>query len=144
MEPVDCCGLLENSSIWKNVIKVDVDDADPQSVLYSCFGKNHIAVATGPLLTISASNGKEFKETCDIEFDSSIEVICWGADATCLIVGDQCGNLHFVTVLGQLLFSHKVLASKYTSKYRVHKCNEFSFIESSTYLFLSKTLYNRE
>jgi hypothetical protein len=111
MEPVDCCGLFESLSIWKDRIKVDVDEANPQSVLYSCFGKSHIAIATGSILTIVY--GKGLKETCDIEFDNSIEVICWGADATCLIVGDQCGNLHFVTALGQLLFSHKVLASKY-------------------------------
>ena len=113
MTPLDCCGLLEISAKRRDAIKVDGDDLKSASFAYSQHGSCHIAVATGSVLTIATSlHSKTYEEKCEIELDNDIELVCWGIDAKCLIVGDSCGTLHFVTVLGELLFSHRVLSSK--------------------------------
>lgn len=114
MTAIDCCGLLGNSFKWSDVLTIENDDAKSGSYAYSQHGNSHIAVATGSVLTITIStNTDTYEELCNIELDNNIEVICWGFDAKCLIVGDRCGTLHFVTVAGDLLFSHRVLSSKW-------------------------------
>ena len=124
MASVDCRGLLENSSKWRDLISLDGEDTKCSTVAYSLHGNSRIAVATGSILSIGTSIGEagggKFDEKCEIELDNDVEVVCWGVDAACLIVGDTCGTLHFVTVSGDLLFSHRVLASKSPSFLLVH------------------------
>lgn len=113
MIAINCCGLLDGVSKWREAIKLEDDDVIPLSVVCSYHEKSHIAAATGTVLTVAKSNiGGKFENCFDMEIDYSIEVICWGVDASCLIAGDSCGSLHFITPTGELIFSHRILQSE--------------------------------
>jgi hypothetical protein len=116
MSMIDCSGLLSNASRWRDIIRIDNEDKSLRSYVYSRHGVDHLVVAVGSLLTISTLKGDTFEETSDMEFDNAIEAVCWGLNASCLIAGDDSGTLHFVTPSGELLFSHRVLASKLFGK----------------------------
>ena len=113
---LDCCGLLDNSAPWFDVVTVENLNIKSVTYAYSQYGSSHVAASIGSVLTIVDSKGVEDSEIYvkkyEIELDNDIELVCWGVDAKCLIVGDSCGTLHFVTVTGDLLFSHRVLSSK--------------------------------
>lgn len=113
MFALNCSGLLDETSKWCEAIKLEDDDVIPSSVVCSYHEKSHIAVASETVLTVAMSSiGKKFVNCFDLEIDHSIEVICWGVDASCLIAGDSCGSLHFITPMGELLFSHRILLSE--------------------------------
>ena len=113
---LECCGLLDNLALLSDVVTVENHEIKPDTYAYSQYGSSHVAASIGSVLTIVDSKRVADKETyvekCEIELDNDIELVCWGLDAKCLIVGDSCGTLHFVTVAGDLLFSHRVLSSK--------------------------------
>jgi hypothetical protein len=112
MIALNCCGLLDEVAKWREAIKLEDDDVIPLSVICSYHEKSHIAVATGTVLTVAKSTiGEKFEYCFDIEIDHSIEVTCWGVDASCLIAGDSRGSLHFITPKGELIFSHRILQS---------------------------------
>lgn len=111
---IDCSGLLEGSTIWREFVKIETEDKTPEVVESCNYDKNNMAVAVGTIITIVTD--KESKDgesnSNSIELDNVIQKMCWGTDGTCLIAGDECGTLHFITAIGQLLFSHRVTASK--------------------------------
>ena len=110
---MDCCGLLEGTAKRCPVVMVEGSETKTTSYAYSQYDSSRMAVAIGPELTIVTSlRMDKVEDKCEVEFDADIQIICWGVDAKCLIVGDSCGTLHFVTVTGELLFSRRVLSSK--------------------------------
>lgn len=114
MTTLDCRGLLGNVGMWCDSITVEEDDSKPSFVAYSRHGDCHLAVITGTVLTIAtALPGSKYQFVCEMEFENPIELICWGVDASCLIAGDACGSLHFITPSGQLIFSHRILSSRF-------------------------------
>lgn len=113
MAAMDCTGLLQNVNMWFDSIYVDEDDNKPSFIAYSRHGDNHLAVVTGTVLTIATSlPGSKYEVVCEMEFENPIELVCWGIDASCLIAGDVCGSLHFISPSGQLIFSHRILSSR--------------------------------
>ena len=113
MTALNCSGFLESSGKWSNAIKVDQEEANPNSIVYTSYGRGYLAVATGTVLTIATSARTTFENVVDIELDNFIDSVCWGDNASCLIAADVCGSLHFITPSGELLFSHRILPSKY-------------------------------
>lgn len=112
MIALNCCGLIDDDSKWRETIKLEDDDVTPLGVVCSYYEKSHIAVATGTVLTVAkCSVGDQFANCFDMEIDHSIEALCWGVNASCLIAGDSCGSLHFITPTGELIFSHRILQS---------------------------------
>ena len=112
MKALNCSGFLESLAKWSNAIKVDQEEANPNSIVYTSYGRGYLAVATGTVMTIATSTGTTFENVVDIELDNIIDSVCWGDSASCLIAADVCGSLHFITPSGELLFSHRILPSK--------------------------------
>lgn len=114
MATLDCCGLLENVGMWFDSITVDEVDNRLSFIAHSRHGDSHLAVVTGTVLTIATSlPGSKYEVVCEMEFENPIELVCWGVDASCIIAGDKCGTLHFITPSGQLIFSHRILPSRF-------------------------------
>ena len=89
---------------------------DSISELRAVFSENSsggvIATACGCTLSITqcnrgVDNTLSFIEEHALEFDNRIGSICFDPSGICIIVSDIVGFLHFVTVSGSLIFSHK-------------------------------------
>lgn len=132
MTALDCRGLVGNAEMWFDSITADEDDNKPSFVAYSRHGDRHLAFATGTVLTIATSlPGSKYEVGCEMEFENPIQLLCWGVDASCLIAGDACGSLHFITPSGQLIFSHRILSSRFL----VSRLTMSSACKSSANLF---------
>jgi hypothetical protein len=95
-------------------VQIAVDVCPAGSLVHATCDPNNVAVANDNLLSImmakSSCRATDQEDVVDVEFDESIEAVCWGPSATCIIVGDSKGKLHFLTPTGDVIFSHGLLS----------------------------------
>lgn len=105
-------GAVELSSRLSECVQFAQETCIDGSLVHASYGLHHVAIANDNLLSIvapkSAADSEE--DIADVEFDETIEAVCWGPDASCIIVGDSNGALHFLTPTGDTIFSHGLLS----------------------------------
>lgn len=72
-----------------------------------------LAIASGCCLSLIQLADRTATSDREIEFDYSINAVCWGPDSDCVLVGDSHGTIHFLTSDGAVIFSHCILPSKF-------------------------------
>jgi hypothetical protein len=115
ISPADVSSAVALSdSRFRESVQIAVDACPEGSLVHATCGPDHITVANDNLLSIiakkSASCAAGQEDIVDVEFDEAIEAVCWGPGATCIIVGDSQGKLHFLTPTGDVIFSHGLLS----------------------------------
>ncbi|CAM9795603.1 unnamed protein product [Ascophyllum nodosum] len=100
----------------------------------------HIFTFSHETVNVSASNGttasvsspsRTTASTATLELGCSAERAAWNATASCVVVGDVSGRLHFITGEGTLLFSQQLTkpvlsAEERTSAPRAFHCIKFA------------------
>jgi hypothetical protein len=113
--PIDCAGLLDpaEGAEWTTSFNLPKEELHSEDIVTVKCGDNKLVVGCGALLVLfNGSNESRHEVETDLEFDGAIEVIRPDPTGSCLIVGTTGGNLHFVSLTGTLIFSHRVLSSK--------------------------------
>ncbi len=95
-------------------ISSDVSDENPkQFVSASSSDENKAYSFDNVLVIISGTDDNESVK--ELEFDSNIICMTWSEDdrgTVCLIIGDDIGNIHFVSPEAELVFSYNLTSSK--------------------------------
>lgn len=66
------------------------------------------ALPAPSLPDILQSSELSAESSVEVELSHRAERAVWNADASCVVVGDESGRLHFITADGTLLFSQQV------------------------------------
>ena len=77
----------------------------------ACSSDTHIAAAVASVLTVQKRADEEggvCTHVFDLEFSDEIDAVSFDCTGDCVIVGDCKHTLHFVTMDGVLIFSHKI------------------------------------
>ena len=117
--------LLYAVDYFHELTSLEIEQSENQSVLHplSASYGNQLAVAHSCFLTLVPSGENAGIESvyAEIEFDHSIEALCWAGDsegfpeceeALLIVAGDSEGFLHFVTPSGVLVYSHRITQGK--------------------------------
>ena len=116
---------------FDNGLENDIGDVttDNDMIVISYKNKNtslqYIVAAKGNTLTVNVSHcqydistkSKSLDSDCteySLEFENSIDAICFDPTGICIIVSDNKGYLHFVSMMNNtcsLIFSHKVASN---------------------------------
>ena len=113
---VDCSAWYEClPSKWNEIVRLPKEGHSLNRFLYE-YHRQQIAISVSNTLTIinaASSSTKSVSESLDVEFENDIEAICWGGNGQCLIVGDSSGVIHFLTTGGDVLYSRRIMNSKF-------------------------------
>jgi hypothetical protein len=102
---MECISLsYVESPVLENCVSFDVDEGANSAVLKT--SERYDAASTGTALTIILRESNQI--VSEIDFDSPIVGIAWADGEKCLVLADEAGMLHLVTVDGAVLFSKRV------------------------------------
>lgn len=99
----------------------DIDENDTTNFRKCAVRTNdfhYIALAQSKILTIIRKavegNTDDFDVSADLEFDGSIEALCWDTKGRCILIALDTGIIYYVSNSNNVLFSHHMRSGTFT------------------------------
>jgi hypothetical protein len=111
---INSIGLLKcigpGSHVFCDEFAVDLDPPEVSNFdIISCQSGGRFGFSIDNFVTICANKAATDDDMVDVEFQDTVQAMCWDQNGQALLATDASGTLHFVNVAGTILFSRKLI-----------------------------------
>lgn len=111
---INSIGLLKCDGLCKHIFcdefAVDLDPPEVSNFdIVSSQSGGKFSFSIDNFVTICANKAATDDDVVDVEFQETVQAMCWDQNGHALLATDASGTLHFVNMAGTILFSRKLI-----------------------------------